>query len=54
MIKSSTLESIDELCQMLDIHPLRLLALTYQYAEPDISLGKLFNTIQTDIKKIMT
>ena len=51
-LKTPTLEKIDELCQTLEIHPLSLLALTYLYANPRVSLDKMLKIVQSEIKSL--
>ena len=39
-IKSPTLDKIDEISEMLEVHPLELLILTYKYVSPRKSISK--------------
>ena len=49
-VKTPTLEKIDELCQILEVHPLSLLALSYQYANPTIPLDKALKIVKSEIE----
>ncbi|MFK5948913.1 MAG: helix-turn-helix transcriptional regulator [Methylococcales bacterium] len=53
MIKTPTIEKIDELCKIFEVHPLSLLALTYKYAEPKTSLDDLLKTIKSEIEHLL-
>jgi len=49
-IKSPTLDKIDEISEMMDIHPLELLILTYKYASPRKSINKAITKILSNIE----
>ena len=47
--KSPTLDKINELAQVLGIHPLTLLALSYHYEQPRRSLDALWSKVEKEI-----
>lgn len=51
-IKSPTLDKIDEISEMMDIHPLELLILTYKYASPRKSINKVITKILSNIESL--
>lgn len=50
--KSPTLDKIDEISDMMGIHPLELLILTYKYASPRKSIDKVITNILDNIKNL--
>lgn len=48
--KSPTLEKVEALAKVLKIHPLSLLALTYQYAGGHRDAEALFERVRSDLK----
>ena len=51
-IKSPTLDKIDEISEMMDIHPLELLILTYKYTSPRKSINKVITKILSNIESL--
>lgn len=52
-LKSPTIEKVDELASVLDIHPLTLLVSCYLLQENSISLDQLFSRIRTELPSEM-
>ena len=48
-IKSITLEKLNDLAQVLGVHPLTLLVLTYQISKSEDSIDELLNNIKREI-----
>ena len=48
-LKCPTLEKIDEFADVLHVHPLTLLSLTYLYADGDQDLDKLFIRVRSEL-----
>ena len=51
--KSPTLDKINELSQIMGIHPLTLLALSYHYEHPRRSLTALLSKIEKELKDVL-
>lgn len=52
--KSPTLDKVNELSQTMGIHPLTLLALSYHYAEPGLSLSGLFKKVENELQAVIS
>lgn len=50
--KSPTLDKLDEISEMMGIHPLELLILTYKYASPRKSINKIIVNILGNIENL--
>ena len=52
-IKSPTLDKVDELANVLNVHPLTLLTLAYLPKMTDATLKKLQSQVQSELSKLL-
>lgn len=51
-IRAPTIEKLEELCEVMEIHMLSLLALSYLKMEPSLSIQELLNLIMLEVEKL--
>lgn len=51
-LKAPTIEKLDELCEVMEVHTLSLLALSYLKMEPSLSIQELLNLIMFEVEKL--
>ncbi len=51
-LKAPTIEKLDELCAVMGVHMLSLLALSYLKTKPDLSTQELLNIIMLEVEKL--
>ena len=51
-IRAPTIEKLEELCEVMEIHMLSLLALSYLKMEPSLSIQELLNIIMLEVEKL--
>jgi transcriptional regulator with XRE-family HTH domain len=49
-LKSPTLDKIEQLASVIDIHPLTLLASCYLYQDSEVGIEELFNRIRKELE----
>ncbi|WP_426117054.1 helix-turn-helix domain-containing protein [Pseudomonas sp. DSP3-2-2] len=51
-IKSPTLEKMEQLSKVLEVHPLTLMVMTYLYKENDQDLSSLLKSIENEVNTL--
>lgn len=48
-MKSPTIDKIEQISQVLEVHPLSIMVATYLAAEPQVTIEALFERIKSDL-----
>lgn len=51
-LKSPTLDKVDELASVLNVHPVTLLMMAYSYVRKDESIDRLFEKVINEVRNI--
>lgn len=51
-IKSPTLEKVEQLSKVLEVHPLSVMVMAYLYKEDDQDLSSLLNLIENEVNAL--
>lgn len=51
-LKSPTLDKVDELASVLNVHPVTLLMMSYTYVKKGESIENLFDKVSSEVKNI--
>jgi len=48
-LKSPTIDKIEQISQVLEVHPVSVMVATYLEAEPEMNIEALFDRIKSDL-----
>ncbi|MCQ2999847.1 helix-turn-helix domain-containing protein [Pseudomonas syringae] len=52
-LKSPTLEKVEQLSTVLEVHPLTMMVVAYMYKEDDQNLASLLKTIEDEVNSLL-